>query len=80
MARDVHRHQYRMGPGYQVAEDGSVDETYWEVVREGEGEGGEAAGVGESNKTKRRRCRMPYRIELVGVVCDAHLAVVRGMR
>ncbi|CAI6002639.1 unnamed protein product [Closterium sp. NIES-64] len=24
--------------------------------------------------------RLPYRIELVGVMCDAHLAVVRGMR
>jgi hypothetical protein len=24
--------------------------------------------------------RKPYRIEFVGVTCDAHLAVVRGMR
>ena len=79
MARDVHRRRYRLGPGYQAAEDGSVEERYWEVVREGEGE--EAAGEGESNEEKsERRCRMPYRIELVGVVCDAHLAVVRGMR
>ncbi|KAK1627033.1 hypothetical protein QYE76_001348 [Lolium multiflorum] len=26
------------------------------------------------------RSRKPYRIELVGVVCDAYLAVVRGIR
>eukprot|EP00897_Mesotaenium_endlicherianum_P009991 jgi/Mesen1/901/ME001156S00135 len=26
------------------------------------------------------RARLPYRVELVGVMCDAHLAVSRGMR
>ncbi|CAI5939664.1 unnamed protein product [Closterium sp. NIES-65] len=39
-------------------------EMCWE--RRGRGGGGEH--------------RLPYRIELVGVMCDAHLAVVRGMR
>ncbi|MCD9645215.1 hypothetical protein HAX54_033982 [Datura stramonium] len=63
MARNVHKHRYRMGEGYKVAEDGSVTENYWEQ--------GEEA----SNKTSK-----PYRIELVGVVCDPYLAVVRGIR
>ncbi|XP_058105500.1 calmodulin calcium-dependent NAD kinase-like isoform X1 [Magnolia sinica] len=62
MARNVHRHRYRMGVGYKTSEDGTITENYWEEV--------------EEQATKRR----PYRIELVGVVCDAYLAVVRGMR
>nr|GMD79374.1 hypothetical protein DY000_00000664 [Ipomoea batatas] len=65
MARDVHQHRYRMGEGYKIAEDGTVIERYWEQVEDG----------GESPKVKR-----PYRVELVGVVCDAYLAVVRGIR
>ncbi|KAF8394323.1 hypothetical protein HHK36_020531 [Tetracentron sinense] len=65
MARNIHRHRYRMGVGYKVAEDGTVNENYWEQVEEEEGEA-----------IKRK----PYRIELVGVVCDAYLAVVRGIR
>ncbi|XP_031098009.1 uncharacterized protein LOC116002117 [Ipomoea triloba] len=65
MARDVHQHRYRMGEGYKIAEDGTVIERYWEQVEE----------EGESPKVKR-----PYRVELVGVVCDAYLAVVRGIR
>ncbi|KAK6161394.1 hypothetical protein DH2020_004775 [Rehmannia glutinosa] len=64
MARNVHKHRYRMGDGYKVSEDGTITETYWVQV-EDEGE--------EAN-------RKPYRIELVGVVCDAYLAVVRGVR
>ncbi|KAK4281241.1 hypothetical protein QN277_012762 [Acacia crassicarpa] len=68
MTRCVHRHRYRMGPGYRVADDGTVTENYWERMEE----------VGpEQNGGKRRK---PYRIELVGVVCDAYLAVVRGIR
>ncbi|PIN08839.1 hypothetical protein CDL12_18586 [Handroanthus impetiginosus] len=66
MARNVHKHRYRMGEGYKVAEDGTVTENYWEAV---EDEGEEQA-----------KMRKPYRIELVGVVCDAYLAVVRGIR
>ncbi|XP_073027641.1 calmodulin calcium-dependent NAD kinase-like [Primulina eburnea] len=65
MARNVHKHRYRMGEGYKVADDGTVTENYW-VPMEDEG---------EENKI-----RNPYRIELVGVVCDAYLAVVRGIR
>ncbi|KAL1562114.1 calmodulin calcium-dependent NAD kinase-like [Salvia divinorum] len=67
MARNVHRRRYRMGVGYKVEEDGSITENYWAPV---EGEEDEEA-------TKDRK---PYRIELVGVVCDPYLAVVRGIR
>ncbi|CAI5523716.1 unnamed protein product [Closterium sp. Naga37s-1] len=129
MARRVHERRFRMGPGYQVKEDGSVVERYWEEVEEGseggmeegrgergeeegkisgeedgrEQEGGEEMGSerGEREEERRRdqpgkegqhrpkrhsrqrgagEQRLPYRIELVGVMCDAHLAVVRGMR
>lgn len=68
MTRNVHRHRYRMGVGYKVAGDGTVTENYWERI-----EGEEPEKVGG----KRRK---PYRIELVGVVCDAYLAVNRGIR
>lgn len=67
MARNVHRHRYRMGAGYKEAEDGTVTENYWERV-------GEIEQLPEGGKRK------PYRIELVGVVCDAYLAVVRAIR
>ncbi|KAL1829003.1 calmodulin calcium-dependent NAD kinase [Daucus carota subsp. sativus] len=66
MARNVHRRRYRMGVGYKV-EDGNVIENYWEHCDE----------ELEPDGTKKRR---PYRIELVGVVCDAYMAVVRGIR
>ncbi|XAR57353.1 hypothetical protein NMG60_11025469 [Bertholletia excelsa] len=66
MARNVHSHRYRMGVGYKVNEDGTVTENYWEKAAEEE----------EEEEPKRK----PYRIELVGVVCDAYLAVARGMR
>ncbi|XP_042409419.1 calmodulin calcium-dependent NAD kinase-like isoform X1 [Zingiber officinale] len=65
MARNVHLQRYRMGVGYKVAEDGTITENYWEPVEDD-----------EENCTARK----PYRIELVGVVCDAYLAVVRGIR
>lgn len=68
MARNVHRRRYRMGAGYKVDEDGTVTENYWERIEDEEPE-----KVGG----KRRK---PYRIELVGVVCDAYLAVIRGIR
>lgn len=66
MARNVHRRRYRMGVGYK-AENGVVTENYWEHCNE----------EVEQDGTKKRR---PYRIELVGVVCDAYMAVVRGIR
>lgn len=69
MARNVHKHRYRMGVGYKVEEDGSITENYWACV---EGE--------EEEDAERRAIRKPYRIELVGVVCDPYLAVVRGIR
>ncbi|XP_074314898.1 calmodulin calcium-dependent NAD kinase-like, partial [Silene latifolia] len=68
MARNVHRKRYRMGPGYHVAADGTVIENYWEQVEDEEE---------EHVANKKRR---PYRIELVGVVCDAYLSVIRGIR
>ncbi|KAK4718574.1 hypothetical protein R3W88_016912 [Solanum pinnatisectum] len=68
MARNVHKHRYRMGEGYKVAEDGTITENYWEQIEQEQGE--ESA-----NKISK-----PYRIELVGVVCDPYLAVVRGIR
>ncbi|GAA0139864.1 hypothetical protein LIER_01328 [Lithospermum erythrorhizon] len=67
MARNVHRRRYRMGVGYRVDDDGVVTESYWEQMNEEQ----------ESDGTRKRR---PYRIELVGVVCDAYLAVIRGIR
>ncbi|MBA0869714.1 hypothetical protein Goshw_002200 [Gossypium schwendimanii] len=66
MARNVHKHQYRMGVGYKVDEDGTIIENYWEQVQEQQ----------NADQTHRK----PYRLELVGVVCDAYLAVVRGIR
>ncbi|KAF3580626.1 hypothetical protein DY000_02034856 [Brassica cretica] len=68
MTRNVHRHRYRMGPGYKVGENGDVIENYWERI-------GERQQLQEDGKE-----RKPYRIELVGVVCDAYLAVIRGIR
>ncbi|XP_047937837.1 calmodulin calcium-dependent NAD kinase-like [Salvia hispanica] len=68
MARNVHKHRYRMGVGYKVEEDGTITENYWARV-EGEGD----------KETMKKRMK-PYRIELVGVVCDPYLAVVRGIR
>ncbi|KAI4341766.1 hypothetical protein MLD38_026450 [Melastoma candidum] len=68
MARNVHRHRYRMGPGYKVEDNGTVTENYWVRI-----EGEEQQKIG-GKKMK------PYRIELVGVVCDAYLAVIRGIR
>lgn len=68
MARNVHRRRYRMGTGYKVNDDGTTTESYWERI-----ENEEPEQVGGKK-------RKPYRIELVGVVCDAYLAVIRGIR
>ncbi|KAK7344024.1 hypothetical protein VNO77_13223 [Canavalia gladiata] len=75
MARNVHKCRYRMGVGYKVAEDGTVTENYWEQVNEAEEE-----HQPEENCDGEPHTQKPYRIELVGVVCDGYLAVVRGMR
>ncbi|PPD71215.1 hypothetical protein GOBAR_DD31904 [Gossypium barbadense] len=68
MARNVHKHRYRMGVGYKVDKDGKITENYWEQIEE------------EEENDDHQTHRKPYRIELVGVVCDAYLAVVRGIR
>ncbi|KAI7751733.1 hypothetical protein M8C21_012815 [Ambrosia artemisiifolia] len=67
MARSVHRKRYRMGPGYKKNSDGSVTENYWEVEK-------------KCDQIDGNQKRRPYRIELVGVVCDPYLAVIRGIR
>ncbi|KAL0388479.1 UNVERIFIED_CONTAM: Calmodulin calcium-dependent NAD kinase [Sesamum radiatum] len=36
MARNVHKHRYRMGEGYKVAEDGTITENYWVQVEDEE--------------------------------------------
>lgn len=74
MARNVHKCRYRMGVGYKVNEDGTITENYWEQVKLDEED--------HQKKSENGRVtpRKPYRIELVGVVCDAYLAVVRGIR
>ncbi|XP_058770792.1 calmodulin calcium-dependent NAD kinase-like [Vicia villosa] len=72
MARNVHKCKYRMGVGYKVAEDGTITENYWEEVNETEEQA-------ENSKAEQLSYK-PYRIELVGVVCDGYLAVIRGIR
>jgi hypothetical protein len=68
MARSVHRQRYRMGVGYKVSADGTTTEQYWDPVDE------------QSAGPCCRAAMKPYRIELVGVICDAYLAVIRGIR
>ncbi|XP_022759753.1 uncharacterized protein LOC111306110 isoform X1 [Durio zibethinus] len=68
MARCVHRRRYRMGVGYRQGPDGTVTENYWEQIEE------------EDQVQEGGKKRKPYRIELVGVVCEAYLAVIRGIR
>lgn len=68
MARNVHKHPYRMGVGYKVSEDGKITEEYWRQIGQ------------EDENGKQPQILKPYRIELVGVVCDAYLAVARGIR
>jgi hypothetical protein len=72
MARSVHRQRYRMGVGYKVAADGTTTEKYWEPVEDDDEERRRQQGA--------PRARKPYRIEMVGIICDAYLAVVRGIR
>ncbi|WJX18832.1 hypothetical protein P8452_08591 [Trifolium repens] len=69
MARNVHKYKYRMGVGYKVNEDGTINENYWERVNEE-----------EENSKGEENTRKPYKLELVGVVCDGYLAVIRGIR
>ncbi|EOA39428.1 hypothetical protein CARUB_v10012550mg [Capsella rubella] len=70
MARNVHKHRYRMGAGYKVSEDGTITEEYWKQIGQEE----------EAKQNGKQQILKPYRIELVGVVCDAYLAVARGIR
>lgn len=71
MARNVHKYRYRMGVGYKVAVDGTITENYWEIEED------ENQQQNVNGEVKQRK---PYRIEMVGVVCDAYLAVIRGIR
>jgi hypothetical protein len=70
MARSVHLQRYRMGVGYKVAADDTTFEKYWEPVEDDDGE----------QRAPPSRAWRPYRIELVGIICDAYLTVVRGIR
>ncbi|KAL2633664.1 hypothetical protein R1flu_005143 [Riccia fluitans] len=80
MARDVHNRNYCMGPGYRENADGTVTETYWEpVTKSGSEETNEDSSKDEAAAARKPPSR-PYRVEFVGVTCDAHMAVVRGMR
>nr|GEW04564.1 putative zeta toxin domain, P-loop containing nucleoside triphosphate hydrolase [Tanacetum cinerariifolium] len=65
MARSVHKHRYRMGVVYKVSDDGTITENYWEKVEDEEDD--------FIPKT-------PYKIEMLGVVCDPYLVVTRGIR
>ncbi|VVA89919.1 unnamed protein product [Arabis nemorensis] len=71
MARNAHKHRYRMGAGYKVSEDGTITEEYWRQI--------DLEDEARQN-AKQQQILKPYRIELVGVVCDAYLAVARGIR
>jgi hypothetical protein len=64
MARNVHIYKYRMGVGYKKEDDGTINENYWQKV----------------NEAEEHHTQKPYRIELVGVICDGYLAVIRGIR
>lgn len=62
-----------MGPGYKKCSDGTYIERYWEPVPD---DGDDVANsLKDASEDKKR-----YRVEFVGVTCDAHLAVVRGLR
>ncbi|KAL3694085.1 hypothetical protein R1sor_007736 [Riccia sorocarpa] len=80
MARDVHNRNYCMGPGYSENPDGTVTETYWEPVPQSSDEETNGERSKEGAAAFRKPSSRPYRIEFVGVTCDAHMAVVRGMR
>lgn len=68
MARNIHKCRYRMGVGYKVEDDGTITENYWEPIPPDEDDHEQIPN------------RKPYRIEMVGVICDTYLAVVRGIR
>ena len=69
MIRDAHKNIYRLGPGYQIDEDGNATEQYWEVVEA-------ATPKCDATGTDRR----PYKVEMVGVTVDPEKAVARGLR
>ncbi|BFI10918.1 hypothetical protein MPTK1_3g18830 [Marchantia polymorpha subsp. ruderalis] len=77
MARDVHNRQYCMGPGYLEKPDGTVTEIYWEPAEVEPTADGSSDGAAAKPP---QLAKKPYRIEFVGVTCDAHMAVMRGMR
>eukprot|EP00898_Chlorokybus_atmophyticus_P001749 jgi/Chlat1/2575/Chrsp175S02416 len=75
MARNADKHKYRMGPGYRRMPDNTILERYWEVMDESI-----CNDEADCRLDGKNRPHRPYRIEMVGVTCDAELAVVRGMR
>lgn len=63
-----------MGPGYKKNKDGTITERYWEPQDDDD------ECVIETKANNGCVDKRHYRIEFVGVTCDAHLAVVRGLR
>ena len=75
MLRD-HDHNYSLGPGYQVHDDGRVTEQYWCPVHPSQAG---SVHVGEdADGVAKLRQKLPYKVELVGVTCSPTLAVARG--
>ncbi|KAG0585552.1 hypothetical protein KC19_2G020400 [Ceratodon purpureus] len=74
MVRDIHNRRYRMGPGEIKNDDGTTTERYWEPVDDDD------EYFLETKANNGCVDKRHYRIEFVGVTCDAHLAVVRGLR
>lgn len=83
MVRD-HRHDYARGPGYSDA-GGVITEQYWVATGEVRAQAGSRMLTLLQPPALTRRvtqavtAKLPYRIELIGVTCNASLAVARGI-
>lgn len=87
MIRDYKNHAYyRVGPGYcrTVNDDGTVKvtEKYWEVCEQCDRRSLDYKPSALKSKRQSEECALPtpYRVEVVGVVCDPAEAVIRGFR
>lgn len=76
MLRD-HEHDYFLGPGYQVNDDGSTTEQYWHRVESSDLVVPAVPEDGSGSPSTQRN-KQPYKVELVGVTCSPTLAVARG--
>lgn len=82
MVRDCHFNSYRLGPGYQVDENGTVTEKYWQVVEPASKTylTDSIVRVSKDADSAKEFIRRPYKIEMVGVTVDPEKAVARGLR